>query len=144
MPQQGTQLVQFRGGDLLPRLEARADDRAGLGLIARRDLERYYSLVDDALAHLRTVLSRDESCAVMDACNGLYQDDAITPRYLWAEVADTEGLGAKWGVSEEMLVHKIRGLTPTEAMALADAIGRFWREPERDADEMLREVGLLA
>lgn len=144
MPSQGTPLVQFRSGELLQRLQERAQDGQGLGLVASRDLGRYYALVDDALPRLRETLSRDEACAVMDACNGLYMDDGVGARFLWAEVADSDGLDEKWGIDQNALVGKLRGLSLAATMTLADAIGRFWTRPEMETDEGLRRVGLLA
>jgi len=120
------------------------------GLRRQRDLERYRELLRLALAEV--ALTRDEACLLCDANNGigaldLYGDDEQTEWRWWpANVEDDLRLndaGAKWGVDGPALMAKVRALSPVQLCAVADAMERFWQQPERNTDELLREVGLL-
>mgnify|MGYP005836664335 CR=1 FL=1 len=137
----GTRMVQFRAGDLLPEIEARAG-RLSIGLTARRDLERYYALLDAELARLE--LSEAEAGLVMDALNGtLFEPHGLGQ--LWAEVAVAihyGDLGTKHGVDTAALIDKLRSLTPGQAAAMVDAAARFWQSPN-PTGEALRRVGLV-
>lgn len=141
----GTAQIQFRASDLEEHLEARQGHGTDtLHQIAKRDLGRYYTIIRDSLIRLN--LTREEACLICDALNGCWMDEWAY-RHAWAEVADgiqIQGLAGKWEVEDpDGLVHRLRALSPGGAMALVDAVERFWLDPERDADEMLREVGLL-
>lgn len=51
--------------------------------------------------------------------------------------------GAKHGIDEELLLGKLRRLGPAADHALADAIARWWAQPDPDATaEGFRAVGL--
>lgn len=147
--------IRFRPGRMITRLEARETPGLSLGLVARRDLGRYYLALDLAtVTELRGRFSAEELCLVMDACNSPGWDDASW-QTLWAEVADAirlaregpgETYGDRWGLSrdeEDALVRKLQGLSWAGKLAIADAVERFWREPERGTDELLVELGLV-
>lgn len=143
--------IAFRAADpLQQQLAARTDhpDAAGTpGLVARRDLERYYTVLADSLARLDLTLG--QACLLMDALNGTWMDTS-SYRLLWAEVDDSireENLAGKWSVDGAQLVERLRSLSPGEQMAMVDAAERFWLLVERgatgDREELLRKVGLL-
>lgn len=144
-------LIQFRAvGMLAERLAERTDhplqDRM-LAEVARRDLERYYTLLARALMAVREQFSEAEIELLVDATNDLMVRPE-TVHLIWAEVADAlrDGLAEKWQVDGPALVEKLRGFTPSEMMALADAIERFWTGLYQmtDMQERLRAVGLVA
>jgi hypothetical protein len=116
----------------------------GPGPVARRDLERYYACVTDALRRL--ALNKAEAFLVMDALNGVFFADD-TWRFVWAEVADHIRLNdaaTHFGVADpDGLVRRLRDGGLIAAAALTDAAERFWRFPERDAAAFLVELGVL-
>lgn len=139
----GTAVIGFRAGDLLPYLRVRSQDDASLSGTAKRDLGTYYQLLDDALTRLRRILTRNEAAALMQALRNLRPGEGPAWRLLWADVATAEALGEQWNVAWEELLRKVRSLTPTETVALADAALRYQILPPGGVDETLRAVGLL-
>ena len=139
-------VVPVRLFDVLEEVQARTGEGHSKSETIRRDLRRYYELMR---AELKTIeLTRNEAMAVMDACNGLWLEDLPNLSYslIWAEVEDAirlDGLDKKWEIDGPALVEKLRSLTRTQTAALADAITRFWANTGRDADEVLREIGLV-
>jgi hypothetical protein len=63
---------------------------------------------------------------------------------LWANVADSVGLGEKWQIDQDALVQTMRAWTPAEALAAWEAVRRFWLADDTDADRALAEAGLAA
>ncbi len=136
MPQPNA--ISFRPGpELGPLIDGRGEQA---GLVAKRDLERYYHLLDHELRRIN--LTEGEAMLLCDACNGLIFEPYSIP-LLWANVDDAirlDGLDAKWHVDGPELVAKLRALTRGQAFAVVDAIERFWREP--NAEGQMRAVGL--
>lgn len=145
-PKQGPP-VQFRDVRLEPMLEARTGSFLdSKGQVAKRDLERYYYLLQAALksALKKLGLSEGEALLMCDLANGTLWEPH-TAALLWAQVADgaEEGYGDKWGVDAEALAARLRSLEPMESMALVDALERWWALPgEMSHVERLRAVGL--
>jgi hypothetical protein len=104
--------------------------------------ERYMAMVTDALARLD--LSRGEWCAVMDANNGVQEwtGDPWHGTMLWANVADTPGLGEKWGVDQEVLVARLRALGKTDLIAVQEVCDRFWSHADLPTDDALAQAGV--
>jgi len=94
-------------------------------------------------------LTRDQWCAVCDACNGL--DDLLAEHpaalgtMLWSCVADAEGLAERWGVDRDGLVRHMRGWTYGQTVAAYEVVRGFWRRagqhPGEDTQEALRAAG---
>lgn len=144
----GSARVSFRASELQSGLEARigtSPDAESMGTAAKRDLGRYYHLVSEGLRQLE--LSEPEALLICDALNGYAALEPRSAGYVWAEIDDAvelDGLDEKWGVEQPaVLVAKLRNASPCAQMAVLDAVERFWRESERPADEMVREVGLV-
>jgi len=144
--------ITFRDAALEPVIEGRMrgdGSRESLGLIAKRDLRRYYDLIGAALPDLD--LSPAEACLVCDALVDAQISDDRWLR-LWAEVADGArdgSLGTKWGLSPnavERLVERVRLLPPSGRAALCDAAERFWivmrHKPKTPVRDALISVGL--
>jgi hypothetical protein len=135
-------VIAFRPGELLPALLERGVEDAR-HLVARRDLERYYALLRDALASVR--LEEAEALLLADVLNGTLVD-AHSYRLLWAEVEDAcrqDGADRRWGVDGLALAARLRAMAPCELMAIADAVERAWLRAEPDMRDRLRAVGLV-
>lgn len=139
--------LTFRIGVLGSRLLGR-DERPSA--IAKRDLQRYYELLDECLARLD--LNEQEAGLLTEAAAGVR--DLGEParsqvhRYLWAEVSDAireRDLAERWGVGDpQSLVDRLRELGPAEQRALVDALERVWSaDPAEDREVLLRRVGLV-
>ena len=135
--------IQFRDTEIDSCLAARAHADESPGTVARRDLTRYYAILDDAIRRLE--LSEPEALLICDALNGIRLDETGW-RFAWATISDAcrDGLADKWEVDGDNLVERIRSLTRAETLALVDAVERFWREPHRYECVLLREVGLAS
>lgn len=104
---------------------------------------RYDALVRACLP----VLTDGEWCAVMDANNGTIMDDdaAIGGGYgpgalrsgMWANVADTPGLGEKWSIDALALTQKMQLWTEAQAVAAAEAVQTFWMHCDLDTPAAL-------
>lgn len=139
--------LTFRTGVLGARLLNR---EAKPSVIAKRDLQRYYELLDECLARLD--LSEPEAGLLTEAAVGVRElgepARSQVHRYLWAEVSDAvreRGLAERWGVQDpQALVERIRGLGPAEQRALVDALERVWSASSaEDTPTLLRRVGLV-
>lgn len=98
---------------------------------AERDLDRYQALMVQGRATLREKFVVKELAALVDVFNGHWfaQPSAIAGEALVAEVEDAihlNGLDQKWELSGPALLYTLRGLSALEAMALADAVERWW------------------
>lgn len=137
--------VQFQADSPLDReLEARVGDGGDPGATARRDLQRYYALLE----HTRLTLNftENEYLLMMEALNGSIFDENVAG-LIWAEVEDgirMDHLDEKYGVDGQELIRRLRGLTLSQNMTFADAAERFWdRSTEEDQRKRLRLVGLI-
>lgn len=137
--------IQFRAGDLVEPLDDRASERVGISRdgAAKRDLARYYDVLARSLDALS--LSSAESSLICDAARGTAWDTS-SYRLLWAEIDDAirlDQLDTKWNVDGPALVAKLRNLAPGTAMAIVDAVERFWLTPDDDREASHRRVGLV-
>lgn len=89
-------------------------------------------------------MSLAEWSAIMDACNGLYQgSDVGAPAFIWAEIADAEGLREKWGIDQSALSDRLRKLPYPAQVAVSEVVERFWRSKEDDRTERLKRAGAV-
>lgn len=139
--------MTFRIGVLGSRLLGRDEKPAA---IAKRDLQRYYELLDECVAGLG--LSEQEAGLLTEAAAGVRElgepARSRMHRYLWAEVSDAireRDLAGRWGVGDPQgLVERIRELGAAEQRALVDALERVWSaDPAEDPRVLLRRVGLV-
>lgn len=88
-------------------------------------------------------LTLGEWCAICDANNGtILHDLPQTVTFMWANVADSEGLGEKWGIDQTKLVAKMRKWSYPLAVACAEIVQRFRCDTSRtDNEDWLRECG---
>jgi hypothetical protein len=144
--------VTFRDRRLELRIQTRQRPAVAdsMGLVAKRDLQRLYDLIDVEAAELG--LSVDEACMVCDALQGVITVDDRW-RSIWAEVDDgirNRDLQAKWGVSDaaaRSVVDRLRTCPPSTRLAVCDAAERFWilmlADDRPAAAEAVVAVGLV-
>lgn len=136
----GTPTITFRvgAGKLAEALTARDyKHESHKNEIAKRDLARYYALLEKSLATVQ--LTEAEANALCDANNMSGFDKALPSSMLWANVLDTPGLDTKWSIDTDLLVSKVRSLSPLQSAAVMDAIERFWIHSE---ESTVQSVGL--
>lgn len=135
--------VSFRDADVERALAARARNGESRGLVASRDLARYYATLARALAALE--LTEGEASLISDALNGVLHTEHDA-HLAWAGVDDAlhlEDLGSKWGVDGPALVARLRAAGPWGQLAVVDAVERFWLDTDAPTGERLRAVGLV-
>lgn len=108
--------VQFNDKELLTRDLAPRACRQNASLIAKRDLRRYYRLLDNALARL--TITRTEAEAISAACRNWGIGEIANAALLYAQVERT-------GTAPKGLVDKLRAASLLECVALIDAAERF-------------------
>lgn len=111
------------------------------GLIAARDLERYYELLRRSLP----IFTEAEAFLIVDACNGWFIEPHSAP-LLWAKVDECirrNGVNGEQNPNGPALVARLRTLTPFEQLAIADAVERFWNGDHSNRAAGLRRVGLV-
>lgn len=140
--------VRFRGEQLeLTQLATRiTPGQASLGLVAKRDLERYYALLERSLREIKGRFTEAEISLMIDVNNGtLWQPH--TMGLLGLQVLDgigLDGLDEKWGVDAEVLQQKLLALTLPQTFAVVDACERFWCRSQRELTrETFEELGLI-
>lgn len=135
--------VSFRNADLESELKTRVNTMsASQGLIAARDLQRYYTMLKHALKTVN--LERNEALLLCDVSNGTIWD-VSTVKLLYAQVEDSleDGYAEKWDVDAPALIAKLRKLNGFQCLAVVDAIERWWNLEIQDHDERLKIVGLV-
>lgn len=103
-----------------------------LGLVAKRELRRYYALLERSLLELKGRFTVAELALILDVTNGTLWHPAIMG-LLWLQVHDgieLDGLDVKWDVDADTLRAKLMALTLPQAAALVDACERYWCRPE--------------
>ena len=128
------QVMEHQMAKLLEERVGRLEDSTNTA--ARRDLRRYNVLLDS----VRPVFTRDQALLLVDVFNGThFEPIEMSLSALWASLADAEkAYWQKHGVEKERFVERIHDLTEAEALAVIDAIERFWN----GEDQSVTEVGL--
>jgi hypothetical protein len=136
--------VMFRVNKKLETfLKERIEGKQPLDQVVRRDLERYYELLQRSLP----TFSMSEARLICNALNGnIIRPESV--HLIWAEVSDTleEGIIDEDGVDGPALVKRLRALTPFECMAVADAVERVWNSPTYQVEDLegrVRQTGLI-
>jgi hypothetical protein len=115
----------------------RGDNTSAVGL---RDLKRYYALLNYHLLELS--LTAGEARLICEALTDYrFEDDSEQARAIWQRVAaaiQLEQLNQKWSVNQEALIRKLQGLTHLQAVALVDAVERYWAREQTDPNEPLQ------
>lgn len=116
-------LVRIRVGALGGLLSERVNTGKGTtseGLVAKRDLQRYYAVLEDEAEAL--LFTPDELLLI----DGAIPAAIASPRVLWSDVE--RGM-RRLGHPQPLLVERLRQLTPGACMALVDSIERRRLQP---------------
>lgn len=138
--------IVFRTSDAeLKNIQLRKNnDLSSEHQVAKRDLERYYNIMNRALKEIS--LTENEAMAIVDSLNGT-MIDSFSIGLIWANLEDAislEGLDSKWGIDGQALVEKMKNASIGYLTALADAIERWWATPgELSNAEKLKAVKLI-
>lgn len=144
--------IRVQQGPLGALLDARTRDDLSASLVAKRDLERYYTVLANSVREVQAALGGEKgACLVCDALNGVWLTEASAVGLAWAEVADhirLNGAAEKWGLTEDEaadLVERLRDLSPGATATLVDAVERWWHDAPAgdDREEWLRRAGLI-
>lgn len=94
-------------------------------------------------ASLMPVFTRDQWCAIFEANNGtdVFGGDGISGTMIWANVADSPGLGEKWSIDQDQLVAEMRALSEAELLAVNEACVRFWQISSKPTDKAIKASG---
>lgn len=129
-------MISFRDAQIEAVAELRSDSRSSASLVARRDLERYYTLIAHAENELQ--LSLSELKCIYDICNGTMFEPALLEPMITAEVEDAfshADYAQKWSIDAQQLIAKLRSLTPLQSWALVTKIERFWTKSGGNENE---------
>ena len=134
--------VNFATGKLEEPLALRAG-RVSRPQVAKRDLLRYYALIADSA----TIWTLAEADLLVEVVREL-RLGADSYRYLHHAIRDEARLWSpeKWHVDQKFF-DRVEALTLAEAMAIVDAVERFWvlleaAGEDANTDELLTQVGL--
>lgn len=119
------------------------------GTVGLRDLKRYYALLNHHL--LETSWTEGEAQLICEALkNYRLEDDPEQARTIWQQfhaAVHWDNLDQKWSVNRERFHTKVQALNQLEAVALVDAVGRYWvRElshPQESPQTRLMRVDLI-
>ena len=122
-------------------VESRTADGHSPHATARRDLVRYYEALRYELADIE--LTESEAGLLCDALNGCWLLDVTTPSqaraHLLMESEDhvrLNGAAKKWGVDWDHLRDTLHTLTSVQALAVLDAVERFWVDDEATVESV--------
>ena len=135
MTRQGSP-IQFRDAVLTPLLNSRGDNA---NEIARRDLTRYYVLINATLPMIQEQFSDQREWALLrDTIAGAPGLD-YSPKALLVSVADAiqiDRADQRFDVDGADLLRRLRALNPLELMTLLDMTERWWVIRSRDDEDM--------
>lgn len=91
---------------------------------------RYETMVDDLVPSF----SLSEWAAILDANNGtdIGGADFVSTTLVWANVADSVGIGERHGCDSDSLVRRMQSLSAGELMAISEVCVRFWQSVGTD------------
>lgn len=108
----------------------------GLSRGVQRELDLWRSALKAEQA--RTSWTLDELGCMADVMNGSLLTPVVLGGVVAMELGDAFSLdpgvwGSKWGIDEDELLRKVRGLSITADLATVDAIARFWDDTSVNA-----------
>lgn len=136
-------VVNFRIGGMDTFFRYRIDTESAQHIIARRDLLRYYELIETTCRAMR--LNTNEWSLIIDALNGTIFPDVsmiVSVKYEIFDALALNQLAKKWDVDESAFRVKIDGWTELECIAVIDAAEQYWNMV-KDPDEPLTHEAAL-
>jgi hypothetical protein len=127
--------VTFRDFMLEGIISDRQRPGESLGIVAKREIERYYDLLDAGTDDLDRVFSLKELKLILFACKEVtWSGVAKNARYLQFEVRDAiehEDAANHYKIDGQELLRKLAALAPHQVAALTDVIEMFWLNPPK-------------
>lgn len=108
-------------------------------------IERYLDVV--VAEATRAGFTAAEWGAIFQALNGAQDESRGGPDWKksWATVADADGLSQSWGVDENALAGRLRGLGVAGKAAVWEMALRYWAKAgSRDPGEFVARLGVQA
>jgi hypothetical protein len=145
--------VTFRDFILEGHLGFRQREGESLGIVAKREIERYYDLIDAGLRDLHRLFSLKELKLILFACKTVtWSEVSRNGRYLQFEVRDAiehEDAANHYKIDGDELLEKLRTMGPHQVAALVDFIEMFWLRPPTPfsglvTHEFLADLGMTA
>jgi len=129
--------IQFNATPIIEKIRTRKSRGRSEHQTARRDLKRYYQLLEAS----RPTLPFRQAKLLCDLLNGtMFEPIDRAPQLLQIEVQDApDRLFEKWDVSREKFERRVADFSAAEAYATIDAVERFWKEPNETS---VVDVGL--
>jgi len=116
----------------------RGDNTSTVGL---RDLQRYYNLLNYHLLELSLTIG--EANLICEALKDYrFEEDFEQTRAIWKRVdhaIQQDHLDQQWSVNGKALVRKLQALHELQAIALVDAVERYWVREQANPDEPLEK-----
>lgn len=140
--------VHFRVGELRTPIEARMTPNVSAHGVAKRDLARYYYLLEIGRRLIRQRFTEEEIIFFLDAMNGSIYREPSAPLEVKADidVALFYSDLSRWSFDASGMSRKLDETSLIEWSALHDAVERFWsdRYHVQSTHTRLIEVGLVA
>ena len=129
--------IQFNATSIINKIRAREDQGRSEHQTARRDLTRYYKMLEEE----RPAFTYEQASVLCDVLNGvIFEPIDHAPQILQIEVQDApDDLFEKWDVDQDRLEKRVADLSFAKALATIDAVERFWSEPDETS---VVDVGL--
>lgn len=146
MPSKPNSKVDFRDLELKNQINARYPDKSE-GLMAKRDLKRYYTFLEVELQSLK--LSFEEARAIVYAFEGRKFDDEANLLPIQREIIGAIQLEqVKFSpLQVDVFIRKVKGWEHDQLLALTDAVERFWYSKTVNSSvsdlELLRRMGVI-
>lgn len=135
--------------EITKRCQETTPSKERFNAIARRDLQRYYQLLN-LVPWEFPKLQTNELCLLIDAFNGKLNDFNSSPReQLVSEFTascEYSDLGQKWQVDYQILRSKLEQLEDLQAAWLLDKIEQFWTDKFRangNYETTFQDLGLF-
>jgi hypothetical protein len=114
-------------------------------MLVQAELDRYSYLLAEGLCTVQLTVA--EALLLIDTTNGWASMGADAGQQLWMELEERVAAGETRELNEEQarrLVSSVRRFTPLQALAVSDACGRYWNQPD-DLSPVarLQAVGLV-
>ena len=141
-----SKMLDFQEPALSIALLQRGEDSRAVEL---RDLGRYYALLNYHL--LETTWTESEAHLICEALKDYqFEDDLERARTVWKQIHNAvhrDHLDQKWSINRERFHRKVQDLNELEAIALVDAVERYWvrakSEPQESLSARLMSIGLI-